>query len=104
MAIEAKVVVTFLYPRKNMSFFNIDYYLKHHIPTREAAWTPLGMTNSFVCDIEKDAEFEFMVITIWKNQASWDEAKKGEAAQKLAKDVSNFTDVKPVTVVGKEFS
>jgi hypothetical protein len=101
MATESKVIANVLYPRKNMSSFNMDYYLNHHIPATKASWLPLGMTSCIVCDVDDDAEFAVMVIITWRDVASWDAAKNGGAAQKLAEDVRNFTNVPPVTIVGK---
>ena len=101
MASNSELVVTFLYPRKNLTKFDMDYYLKHHIPATEAGWGPLGMTNCIACSTEEDTEFVIKVITSWKNVASWDAAKGGKAASELTADVANFTNVKPVVVVGQ---
>ncbi|KAE9379488.1 hypothetical protein N431DRAFT_460741 [Stipitochalara longipes BDJ] len=103
MSVQTKpaVVVTFLYPRKGMPNFDKKYYLNHHIPATEVAWRPLGMTNCVVCEIGDDAEFSMSVVTFWKSDDEWEIAKGGKAAQRLAEDVKNFTDVDPVVIVGK---
>jgi hypothetical protein len=75
---KSKVVVTFLYPKKGMSSFNKDYYLKHHIPSTEAAWTPLGMTRCIVCDVEGKSEYAFSVVTLWNDGDEWVMAKGGD--------------------------
>lgn len=99
MAAESKAVVSHLYPRKDMSSFDIEYYLKRHIPT-EKFWIPLGMTECLVCDVEADSEFAIETITFWKDLDSWNTAKNGDAARKLVADIPNITNVKPVVVVG----
>ena len=62
------------------------------------------MTSCIVCDLEEDAEYAVKVVTSWKDLDSWNEAKNGEAAQELAGDVKNFTDVTPIMLVGKVLS
>jgi hypothetical protein len=84
-----------------MSKFDMDYYLKHHIPSTKSAWGPFGNTSCIVCDIEDGGEYAVSVVTFWKDSASWEWAKGGESAQKLAADVQNFTHVDPVMVAGK---
>jgi len=76
-----------------MSRFDTDYYLKHHIPTIEAAWSPLGVTSCTVCGIEDGANYAFVVVIAWKNVAVWEVVNAREAAKVLAADVENFTDV-----------
>jgi len=95
-------VVTVLYPKKNMSGFDMDYYLNHHIATTKAAWNPHGMSSCTVCEVtDDDAEFTVVVVMAWKDLGAWEEAKNGEAAMKLAADVQNFTNVTPIMIAGK---
>ena len=61
----------------------------------------LGMTSCVIYDTGDGAEYAVNTLTFWKDLASWEGVKDGEAAQRLAIDVKNFTNVKAVTVVGK---
>jgi uncharacterized protein (TIGR02118 family) len=96
-----EAIVTVLYPKKNMSRFDMDYYLQHHIPTTKAAWGPLGMTKCVVSELDDEAEYKVNIIMTWNDLVSWETAKKGDAAKKLIADVKNFTDVEMITLVGK---
>lgn len=95
--------VTYLYPRQGLSRFDMGYYLQHHIPTTNSLWTPLGLTGAIVSEISMASanDYVLVVVTLWKDENSWNAAKNGEAAQKLAADVQNFTNVAPVVLPGK---
>src|SRR6201994_2346848 len=95
--------VTYLYPRQGLSRFDMEYYLQHHIPTTKTLWTPLGLTGAIVSETGMDTanDYVLVVVTLWKDENSWNAAKNGEAAQKLVEDVKNFTNVTPVVLPGK---
>ena len=59
------------------------------------------MTSCVVYGTGDGAEYAVNTLTFWKDLASWESVKDGEAAQRLAIDIKNFTNVKAVTVVGK---
>jgi uncharacterized protein (TIGR02118 family) len=99
MATHSQAILTVLYPKT--SKFDMNYYLSHHIPSTKAAWEPLGMVSCIVSEVEDGDDYGVKVIIGWKDLASWEEAKAGEGAKKLAEDVKNFTDVTPVMIVGK---
>ena len=101
MATESKVIVTCLYPKKEMLSFNMECYLKHHIPTTETNRGPLCMTGCIICETIEDPEYTVNVVMTWKDLSSWETAKKGKAAEQLAADVANFTNVSGVMVVEK---
>lgn len=97
-----QVIVTFLYPKTATSHFDMDYYLSQHIPTCKSLWEPLGMKSVYVCGVEGDqADYATETVLIWKDMASWGSANSSPSMQKLVADMKNFTNVTPVTVVGK---
>jgi len=79
----------------------MDYYLKHHIPTTEAAWSPFGVISCTVCGIEDGANYAFVVVLAWKNVALWEVVNAREAAKELAADAENFTSVVPIILAGR---
>jgi uncharacterized protein (TIGR02118 family) len=105
MTPDSRAIVTFLYPTKGMTHFDMDYYLKQHVPMTKALWGPLGMSDCIPCGItdenKEGSGFAVKVITFWENLKSWDTAKMGKAAKELAADLDKFTNVRPVTVVGQ---
>jgi hypothetical protein len=100
MATKPSFSVTYLYPRKDLTRFDLDYYLQQHLPKTSSLWTPLGLTGCIVSEPETD-DYVLIVVTLWKDKVSWDAAKDGEAAQKLVADVKNFTNVIPAVIPGK---
>lgn len=96
----AAFAVTYLYPRKDMSRLDMDYYLKHHIPTTNSLWGPFGLTGCIVSDVDKDNDYALVVVTLWKDRASWDAAKGSDVSPRLVDDVKNFTDVASVLLPG----
>lgn len=100
MTTSHKVIVTVLYPRREMSSFDMEYYLNHHIPTTNAAWVGYGMTSCTVCEVDKDSEFAIQVTMTWKDKDGWNDAQKAESTKKITADIENFTNVRPITVIG----
>ena len=100
MSTESQFLATFLYPKTGLSRFDLNYYLKNHIPSTQAAWGPLGMVNIVTCNTEENDEYRLMVITSWKNRAAWDTAQNDKSAQSLVADIQNFTNVTPSVVFG----
>jgi hypothetical protein len=102
MKVAAGVIVTVLYPRQGMSSFDMEYYLRHHIPTTMAAWGEHGMTDCTVCEVNKESEFAFLVTMTWRDMNGWKAAQKADATQKIMSDIDHFkfTNVRPTTIVG----
>ena len=62
MKSDIEVVVTVLYPKKGMSNFDMNYYLKHYFPSTEAAQNALGMSSCMICNVEEKAEYAVNVL------------------------------------------
>jgi hypothetical protein len=101
LKIAPKVIVTVLYPRQGMSSFDMEYYLKHHIPKTNAAWSGYGMTNCTVCEVDKESEFAIQVTMTWRDMNGWNAAQNAGSTQDIMADIDHFrfTNVRPITIV-----
>lgn len=103
MAAESNVVVTALYPRRDMASFDMEYYLNSHILLTRATWSQFGMINCSVYETDKNSDFFIQVIMTWKDMDGWNAAQNAESTKKIMADIDNskFTNVRPVMVTAR---
>lgn len=94
--------VTVYYPHpKDGEFFDMDYYIKTHMPIAEANWTPLGLLDWKVLHFDSDAPYHVIAVLNWESEDRAKLALKDKVAKTVLDDVANFTNVKPIISPGK---
>ncbi|KAI1500907.1 hypothetical protein F5X99DRAFT_384839 [Biscogniauxia marginata] len=81
--------------------FNMDYYLKSHMPLVQSKWTPYGLKVWRVAQYD-NAESPY-VVQAWlefENAEGWAKASGGAEAKDIFGDIVNFSDKEPIVLVG----
>ncbi|KAF1832360.1 hypothetical protein BDW02DRAFT_571090 [Decorospora gaudefroyi] len=89
-----------LYPRKEGSTFNADYYLKTHIPLAKKQWEKHGLKSFVVSELNADGPYTYTVVLEWESYEGFGAAMKDEGTKEVMEDVKNFSSEKPVLVHG----
>jgi uncharacterized protein (TIGR02118 family) len=98
--------VSFLYPNTKESSFNLDYFLKKHIPATEEVLKPAGLVkvevDRGIGTPEPDEPVPFSIVEhlMFSNFEEMQTAM-GEHSRELMEDVPNFTNVKPVVQINR---
>lgn len=53
--------LTVLYPKEGADSFNMDYYLKTHMPLVEKTWKPYGLQSWAVTQMDNDGKNPYIV-------------------------------------------
>lgn len=94
-------VLNVVYPNDPSAKFDIDYYLKSHMPLVGKHWSSLGLTEWKIIQFsDSSAPYRLQAILTWSDKASLDKALK-EASAEVFGDVKNFTSVTPQTFSGE---
>ena len=103
------ITITVLYPNTRGSRFDLDYYLKTHIPLVEKSWGGSGLTTVKLLkgagtpDPKTPAPFQVIAILGFESLAAFQSAAK-ESAAAIMGDIPNFTDVTPVIQINEDLS
>jgi uncharacterized protein (TIGR02118 family) len=98
------IVVSVLYPNVANSTFDLDYYCNHHLPLCRVLLAPMGMQSlSFYQPILTDpgAAFQLVAELRFPDMTTTNAALAAHGPRTQA-DIPNFTDTKPVILVGEE--
>lgn len=102
----APVIITVLYPNDPSTHFDMSYYLSTHMPLVQKRWSAYGLTDWRITQFSGttdpsvpsphsvEAKLEFESMEKFK--------EAGEAAgAEVFGDIPNFTDRKPVILIGE---
>jgi uncharacterized protein (TIGR02118 family) len=93
--------VTVLYPRQSDGHFDVDYYLKTHMPLAQKHWSPYGFTSYKVTKFGDDAPYVYGVAMDFESMESFQKAMASEESKEILDDVKNFSNLKPTFVAGE---
>jgi len=94
-------ILTVTYPKSADASFDFDYFRSRHLPEVGKAFKPFGLGYAAVLRGEESlgggdpAYFATTILSFATEQGARD-AVASKGAKALAKDVANFTSVKPV--------
>ncbi|KAF5615203.1 dimeric alpha-beta barrel [Fusarium sp. NRRL 25303] len=80
--------------------FDLDYYLKSHIPLVSKVWGPLGLQGWDVLTFPTGAPYQVQVTLKWKSLEAYEQAATGKPAEGLFGDIKNFTTAEPILLKG----
>lgn len=98
--------VIVIYPRGKDTYFNIDYYLKSHIPLAQRLWGPFGMkVHSITHYGGGDAAtgaYHLSCVLDWESKEAFESAQQSAGTKEVMDDVGSgrITDVTPVFLSG----
>lgn len=96
--------VTVLYPAKEGAKFDMDYYLKSHMPLVGKKWGPFGLKQYYVADLRHtDQPYSVQATLIWDHADGGLQGFKagGEAhGPEIMGDVVNFSSEQPILLTG----
>jgi uncharacterized protein (TIGR02118 family) len=97
--------VSILYPNPEDIKFDEEYYIKTHGPLVEKAWKSLGLTswriNKFPTALDGSRSQYLIQATLeWESEEALKAALAAPASAEVFGDISNFTNVTPITLAG----
>lgn len=101
------ITITVLYPNTRGSRFDLDYYLKTHIPLVEKNWGGKGLTSTKLLkgagtpDPNTPAPYQVIAILAFESLAAFQAAAKQTGATVVG-DIPNFTDVTPIIQINED--
>ncbi|KAF3767321.1 hypothetical protein M406DRAFT_355536 [Cryphonectria parasitica EP155] len=96
----SSATVTVLYPAKEGYTFDMDYYLKTHMPLVTSKWTSFGLKQYYVTDLRNEAQpYSVQATLIWDDLEGF--AKGGQAhGAEVMGDIKNFSSEQPIIIKG----
>ena len=89
-----------LYPRKEGSTFDKEYYLKTHMPLAMKHWGPHGLKSYAVSELSADGPYSISSVMEFDSQEAVGKARQDPGTKEIMEDVKNFTNEQPILVHG----
>ncbi|KAF4967447.1 hypothetical protein FSARC_5020 [Fusarium sarcochroum] len=80
--------------------FDMDYYLKKHMPLVSAKWGPHGLKNWKILTFQDGAPFQVQATLEWESVEAFNKAESTDAGKEIFGDVKNFYSESPVLLKG----
>ncbi|EXJ87491.1 hypothetical protein A1O3_04451 [Capronia epimyces CBS 606.96] len=95
---------TVLYPADSDATFDLDYYLKTHLPLVHEKWGKYGLTDwkviQFATGADGSKPYSVAALLTWDTIESLQKALGTEDAGVIFADVKNFSNKAPVFLLG----
>ena len=93
------ILVTVMYPGGSGSNFDMDYYLKRHMPLVRERWSPMGLHDATVVKgvgtpDGQPAPYPVMALLKWDTADAF-KAAAAEHGEEIFGDIPKFTNVQP---------
>ncbi|KAH8812806.1 hypothetical protein F5884DRAFT_878746 [Xylogone sp. PMI_703] len=96
---------TVLYPNDEDATFDLEYYVKVHMPIVQNSWGKHGLISyqliKYDTSFDGSKRYNLGAILTWKSQESIKQAVASEDAKVVFEDVSNFTNRRAHFLVGE---
>ncbi|RYP43581.1 hypothetical protein DL770_011576 [Monosporascus sp. CRB-9-2] len=92
-----QAIVNVIYPKEAASNFDMEYYIKTHMPLVEKIWGPVGLKSWTVGTLDPESGFHVQAFLVWDSLEAFEKAPTDE----IFGDVKNFTNTSPVMWVGR---
>jgi uncharacterized protein (TIGR02118 family) len=90
-----------MYPAEAVNDFDMDYYLKTHMPLVEKTWTPHGLLEWNIIVLNPESGYHVQAILKWESKAALEKAIAiQETTSRVMDDVKKFTSTKPTQMFG----
>lgn len=91
--------VTVVYPQG--AKFDMDYYLKTHMPLVQKRWSSYGLQSWKVLKFGDDTPYCVQATLEFDSMDSFQKAASGEEAKEVLGDIPNFSDKEPAIMPGE---
>ncbi|KAF3046660.1 hypothetical protein E8E12_011467 [Didymella heteroderae] len=88
-----------LYPRKDGSKFDLDYYHATHMPLVKDTWTQHGLKSFSIVQLAPDNQYSIAAILDFESQEHLGKAMGDPATKKVMDDIVNFSNAELDIVV-----
>lgn len=96
---------TVLYPADADATFDLDYYLKTHMPLVQEKWGKYGLQGWSVVKYSPGPDggktYTYAALLTWDSPESIGKAMQGEETKEVLGDVQNFSNKGPVFLTGE---
>ncbi|KAF2132773.1 hypothetical protein P153DRAFT_364047 [Dothidotthia symphoricarpi CBS 119687] len=92
--------VTVLYPQKEGSTFDIDYYHNNHLPLCEKHWKPFGLKSWNVTQFDSAAPYSFCLVADFETLEGFQKASADPSIAEIMADVPKYSSEQPVLLAG----
>ncbi|KAI6771435.1 hypothetical protein HG531_009060 [Fusarium graminearum] len=80
--------------------FDMDYYLKTHMPLVASKWGPLGLKNYKILNFQEGAPYQVQATLEWEGVEVFDKAAANEVTKEIFGDIKNFYNGEPMLLKG----
>ncbi|KAF4455742.1 hypothetical protein F53441_1941 [Fusarium austroafricanum] len=80
--------------------FDLDYYLKTHMPLVASKWGPHGLKDYKILTFQEGAPYQIQATLEWDSVEAFDKAAASEAAAAVMGDIKNFYSGNPMILKG----
>ncbi|MFE1598588.1 EthD family reductase [Methylobacterium sp. ID0610] len=100
------ILVSVMYPGgAEPAAFDLDYYLKHHMPLVRERWSPLGLEKAEVVKAAATPDgspppFQIIALLTFRSLEDFQKAAATHGPEIFA-DIPNFTQAKPVIQINQ---
>jgi uncharacterized protein (TIGR02118 family) len=94
----AQVLV--LYPRKDGSTFDLDYYHSTHMPLVTKLWQKHGLKSYAITKLSDDNPYSVVATLDWESSESIGKALADPSTKEVMDDITNFSSEKPTLLSG----
>jgi uncharacterized protein (TIGR02118 family) len=91
-------IVSVIYPQG--AKFDMDYYLKTHMPLVQSNWGPLGLKSYKIAHYSSEGPYCVQAWLEWESSEHYTKASSSDAAKIVLADIPNFTDKQPDLIQG----
>ncbi|USP77006.1 hypothetical protein yc1106_04280 [Curvularia clavata] len=92
--------VIILYPRKEGSTFNKEYYINSHMPLCEKIWKKHGMKSWVLTELNADGPYLYSLVMDWESHEAFGKGMQDPGVKELMDDLKNYYTEPPVLVHG----
>ena len=90
-----------VYPRKDGSTFDLDYYHTTHMPLVTKYWKNHGLKSFSVAKLSDDSPYSIVATLEWESPESISKALGDANTKEVMDDVANFSSEKPIFLTGE---
>ncbi len=99
------ILVSVMYPGGSGTRFDMDYYLKRHMPMVRERWSPVGLHEAKVVKGVGTpdggaAPFQVMALLTWDSADAFKKAAEANG-EEIFGDIPNFTDTQPAVQINE---
>jgi len=92
-----------IYPKTADSTFNMDYYLKNHMPLVQKTWRAHGLKGWKVIQLDPSSGYQAQAILEWESVELMQKALANpDLTTGVMGDIVNYTNVQPLRLLGAQ--